>query len=445
MCFGLFPPSERIMDRSPKTFTLTSLGCKVNQIDGQAMRERLRALGYREVAAREPADVAIINTCTVTARADETCRKRIRRARRRHPEATVIVTGCGAVNQPERFRAMDAVDAVLTREQIVHIGRYLADGAAPEPGDAFGPLITEFAGHTRGFLKIQDGCDAHCAYCIVPKVRGRPRSRPLPEVAEQARLLVRSGHIELVLAGIHVGRYGADLPGDVRPADAVRAVLDVPGLRRLRLSSVEALEVDDALLDVAAADERFCPHFHLPLQSGDDAVLRRMGRPYTSAQFLEKVREIEARLDRPSITSDVMVGFPGETAAAFENTLAVCRAAGFSRIHIFPYSPRHGTRAAAMPGRLHPDTVRAREARLRALADDLALACKRRFLGTIVHPLVESRPTSRSGRLAGWTARYLRVELADGKKEQINRIVPARVRDVTPGTMTAETARATPE
>lgn len=425
------------MPRAIRTFSLTDLGCKVNQVDGQIMRERLADLGWREAPSREPADLAIINTCTVTSRADEKCRKAVRRAARRNPQARVIVTGCGVVLSAEQFAAIPGVSAVLTRAQMMHVEEYLDRGATPADGDPFRHCIHRFAGHTRGFLRIQDGCESHCAYCIVPLVRGPLRSRPLDAIREEARTLVEAGHRELVLTGIHVGRYGADRSEGVSLADVVEAVLEIRELKRLRLSSIEALEVTERLLDVAASDARFAPHFHLPLQSGDDAILRAMHRPVTAAEYLRRVELIRSRFDRPAIGSDILIGFPGETEAQFAHTLAVCREAAFSRIHIFPFSPRPGTPAAELPDRVRGDAIREREGRLKALADELALSFKRPFVGEVVHPLIEHRRDRRSGRLTGWSARYLRTE-CDGPDALMGRIAPVRVTEATPDRLIGE-------
>lgn len=417
------------MPQPGETFALLDVGCKVNQYDGQVMREHLRKLGWREVSFREPADLYVINTCTVTARADEKCRKEVQRAIRRNPGARVIVTGCGAVRGGDIFAAIPGVSAVFSREQMARVDEFLATGAAPEPGDIFACGISRFAGHTRAFLKLQDGCDAHCAYCIVPYVRGRERSRPLQDVREEAGRLVAAGHIEIVLTGIHVGRYHSE-DGNCL-ADAARKLLELPGLQRLRVSSLEAMEVSDALLDIAAADGRFCPHFHLPLQSGDDNVLAAMRRTYTVAEFLGKVKTIRERFNRPALTTDVMIGFPGETDAQFEQTLEVCRQAGFSRIHVFPYSPRKGTPAAAMRAQVARAVIRERTARMEQLAAELALNYKQMFLGEMVLPLVEHRCGRGPGLLTGWTPRYLRVEFA-GPDALRGTIAGVRVKEVTP-------------
>ena len=419
------------MDTQERTFAIATLGCKVNQYDGQAIRERLVALGWREVAFRESASLYVVNTCTVTAAADEKCRKKVRRALRRNPNARLVVTGCAARADPERFRRIRGVSAVLTREQMGRMDRFLESGATPEPGGAFDLGISRFAGHTRAFLKIQDGCEAGCAYCIVPRARGPIRSRPLGDVRAEAERLVASGHVEIVLTGIHLGHYGYDLGARPRLCDAVREVLRVPELERLRLSSIEATELNDELLDLVASDARLCPHFHLPLQSGDDAVLAAMGRGYTVSEFQKKLERAGDGLGRPSFTTDVMVGFPGETDAQFQNTLEACRRARFSRIHIFPFSPRLGTPAYHLPGRVPKPVIREREAALKKLASELALEYKKPFIGEVVHPLVENRRDRGTGLLTGWTARYLRATF-DGPDSLMGGIVPVVVKEVSP-------------
>lgn len=420
------------------TFILQTVGCKINQYDGQVLRERMRDLGWREAAPGEAADVCIVNTCTVTRRADEKCRKRVRRLLRRHPAARVAVTGCGATVSPEQFNAIPGVSAVLTREQTVHIGEFLAENRVPRPGDIFERGISGFAGHSRGFMKIQDGCSARCAYCIVPDARGTPRSRPLADVRQEAERLVKAGFVEIVLAGIHLGQYGRDLAEDIGLADAARVVLGIKGIERLRLSSLDSAEVANDLLSLAAeAPARFCPHFHLPLQSGDDEVLDRMNRRYTAAEFLATLDRIRERSDNPSFTTDVLVGFPGETDEAFANTLSVCRRAKFSRIHIFPFSPRPGTPAAEMTDTVRPEVIRARENALRETAEVLSLAYKEPFVGADVFPLTESRRDKETGLLTGWTPRYMRM-LYDGPDKTMQRIVRVRVTSATPRTLRGE-------
>ena len=274
---------------------------------------------------------------------------------------------------------------------------------------AFG--ITRFGGRARALVKIQDGCDSGCAYCIVPHVRGAPQSRPLDEVVCEARSLAAQGFREMVLTGIHLGLYGRDLSAGVGLGDAVERVAALPGVERLRLSSIEAPEVTGRLLD-AMQHPAVCPHLHMPLQSGSDGVLARMGRRYTAREFLGCVALAWKRLDRPAITTDVMVGFPAESAEEFEETLRVCREVRFSRMHVFPFSPRPGMRAAAMPGRVPAKVVKGRCVRLEELASAMAAEWAASFVGERERVLFEEQDAD--GRLWGYTDRYVRLSAAGG-------------------------------
>ena len=405
------------------SFRIITLGCKVNQYDGQAIRELLGEAGLAEAQAGERADIVVVNTCTVTSRADEKGRKAVRRGIRDNPHALVIVTGCAAVTGPERYRAIPGVGLVLTKEEMTDVQSVLS-GRDARRGDVFGLRISSFAGHTRAFLRIQEGCDSCCSYCIVPYARGPARSRPLQSIGEEARRLVDSGHKEVVLTGIHLGAYGRDFQ-DVSLCDAARKALGAPGLVRLRLSSIEATEVTPGLLELFGEDARLCPHLHLPLQSGDDAVLRAMNRRYTAAGFLSVVEDVRRRVEGVALTTDVMVGFPGETEGQFENTLRVCREAGFSRMHVFRYSRRAGTPAAEMP-QVAGDIAVKRERRALDLAGALAREYKESFVGETVAPLVESRRDRKTGLLTGMTERYVSA-LLEGPDSLMNEIVPMRV------------------
>jgi len=422
---------------NPGRFALTTLGCKVNQYETQAVREQLEDAGWREVDSREKADLYVINTCVVTAHAADTSCKRIRRAARINPEATIVVTGCYVQADPDALREIEGVTHVLPKDGACHILEVLGTGHGPRNGSALDLRISRFAGHVRAFLKVQDGCDAFCSYCIVPYVRGRARSRPREAVVAEARRLVASGHKEIVLTGVHLGVYGrrterqraAECSAQGRGADLarlVRAVLDIRDLPRLRLSSIGAMEVSDELIDLMADDGRLCPHLHLSLQSGDDAILQAMNRPYTSSEYLRVLDRVRAKVPNPSFSTDVMVGFPGETEGQFARTLAVCRDAGFSRVHVFPFSLRPGTRAARMPGQIPHHVIRQREREALALADELALAYKRPFIGTRVEPLVETRRDRRTGLLCGYTPRYVKAVFA-GPDEWMNRILRVQV------------------
>jgi len=427
-------------DAHHRTAAFITLGCKVNQYDTQSIREQLLARGYREVPPDCPADAYIINTCTVTAVSDSKSRKYIRRSARLNPGAAIVVTGCCVDSDPD-LAAKLRTDLAGARLLLVpndakpQIPALLEGEAAPvRPDNCWSAGISSFEGHTRAFIKIQDGCNNFCSYCIVPHVRGRVRSRPMPAIIAEAERLADAGYSEIVLTGIHLGQYGRETDGPDL-ADVAEALAGLHGIRRLRLSSIEAMEVSDRLIELAAGGA-LCPHFHLPLQSGSDRILRRMNRRYTALDFLGVVERIARKIDRPSITSDVLVGFPGETEADFHATEATCRAAGFSRTHVFPFSPRPGTPAADMPDPCDPATTAARKERLTAVARETALAYKRRFIGERVEVLVEGDPDD-TGPACGYTNRYIKV-LFGASGVAAGKYVAVRLIEARPDAMLGE-------
>ncbi|MFO7898293.1 MAG: tRNA (N(6)-L-threonylcarbamoyladenosine(37)-C(2))-methylthiotransferase MtaB [Planctomycetota bacterium] len=424
-------------DRSPaRSFRIITLGCKVNQYDSEVMRERLLDAGWAE--DRGEPDVVVINTCTVTHRADAKARRLIRRTAREHPGCRIAVTGC-IIDRDRHFAdALPAVRHALPNAAKPFIAEALTGPDRPPREDPAACLagISDFPGHTRAFVKVQDGCDAWCSYCIVPAVRGRERSRPADNVVAEVARLADRFH-EVVLTGIHLGRYDGPV-GGLDLAGLVGRLLDETPIERLRLSSIEPKEITPELIDVAAGSPRLCPHFHVPLQSGSDRTLDRMNRPYTAAEFLHVLARVRARLDRPAVTTDVMVGFPGESDEDFAGTVAACRAAEFARVHVFPYSDRPGTAAERMPDKVHDADVTDRKNELERLADELALAYKKPFVGRSVDVLVETR-RHRSGALCGYCPRYLRV-LFDGPDAVTGRIRPVRIREARPHVLLADAA-----
>jgi len=392
-----------------------TFGCKANQYDTQVLREALVRRGWREEGARGPAELVVVNTCTVTAEAGRKARQLARRLHRENPAVRIAMTGCLAESEPEILRELPGVEWVFGNGEAkrpVHFLRQLGHELDPEElGIPAG--ITAFAGHTRAFLKIQDGCDMACAFCIIPTVRGASRSRPVAELEAEVRALVEAGHREVVLCGIHIGHWGRDLGSDLGAlleALASPAVEDADGRPvdwRLRLSSIEATEVTGSVLDAMARHpRRIAPHLHMPMQSGDDGTLARMNRWYSAAEYLDCCHAIRARLDRPAFTADILVGFPGEDEAAFERTLTTAREAGFCRIHVFPFSPRPGT-AAADPARLgrpvDPAAVRDRRARLGELAHALGEEFRQDLAGARETVVLEGS--------AGLSGRYQRVQV----------------------------------
>lgn len=426
-----------------KTCAFVTLGCKVNQYETQAIRESLAAKGFVEVAPDKAADMYIINTCTVTSVSDEKSRKYIRKITRENPDAVVVVTGCYAEANTEVIRKMEGVDYVITKGEEARLAEivcgdastqdfmHLSEDTIDEKNTIYDLTISNFNGHTKAFLKIEDGCDMYCSYCIIPYVRGTIRSRKPKDILEEAKRLIQNGYREIILTGIHLGAYGRDVGEKYNLLDIVSMLECLDGLERLRLSSIEVNEITPDFIDLIAKSKKICPHFHIPLQSGDDFILKRMNRTYTSSQYLAVLKSIHSKIEYPSFTTDVIVGFPGEGDVHFENTIKVCESAGFSRIHIFPFSPREGTPAAKMSGYCHPTVIKRRKSVLEEMANILALSYKKQFLNKSVNVLVETERNSRTGKLCGYSERYIKV-IFDGPEAVKNKIVPLIINKITP-------------
>ena len=399
-------------------YWLYSFGCRTNQADGDAMADALETAGH--VPAEDPAlaDVLILNSCTVTHRSDHDVRKMLHRLHRENPSARIVLSGCYAERAADFLRGQDGVWAVLGTGQRLDLPRLLGAPAAverpaPEPsaGPAPGVLAdvpVAWRGHTRPHVKVQDGCDAACAYCIVPSVRGPGRSAPLKQVVERIRALSDQGVREVTLTGIHLGRYGQTLDPPVPLARLLAEILAACSLDRLRLSSLEPLEFDEALLRLVAAEPRIAPHFHVPLQSGSAAVLRRMRRPYSPAEYAAICRRLIEARPGAALGADVLTGFPGETAAEEAETLAFVESLPLAYLHVFPFSARPGTEAAGLPGALAPDEVRRRAARLRELGTRKRLAYRRGWIGRPL-PGLSLHATAEPPATAVMTENYIEV------------------------------------
>jgi len=407
------------MGVKPRAVVLT-LGCKVNQFDSAAMAESLRAAGYEVASGPSGADLVVLNTCTVTQKADQEALSLIRRLKRLAPAARLVVTGCLAEADPGLLTAAGQVDLVLGQADKSRLASLLEGSQGSPGGPAPEAAAAPLSERTRAFYKIQDGCSAGCAYCAVPRARGPSRSLGLEAVLGGLRSYLERGLAEVALCGIHLGVWGRDLDPPYTLAELLHILageleLDAASFR-LRLSSLEPLEVDDELLAAFEMYDWLAPHFHLPLQSGSDRVLELMGRPYRAADFRRLVEKLNRAWPLAAVGTDVMAGFPGETDSDFQATLDLLANLSVSYFHIFPYSPRPGTPAAARPDQV-PEHIKRRRAVELKKADQLArLDFARRNWGTVQAGLVENRPHPASGRLKVLTGNYLTALLPPGLK-----------------------------
>jgi len=453
-----------------KTFSIITLGCKTNQYDGQQIREFLERMGLRYVPpAHNRVDLAVANTCCVTSAAAAKSRQCVHRLQKL-AAGTVVVCGClpaskrlAVSHSDERTCCIGDRRRLAGQLRQIIRGGAATDGAeappvSPKPPDQaeagdhagatclnLGP-ITRFQGHTRAFLKIQDGCDRNCSYCIIPKCRPRMESKPVDAALREAEILTRAGHREIVLTGVLLGAYGREknnrgprIRGS-RDNQALARLLDamagIKGIERIRLGSLEPADITPRLLDSFRNNPKVMPHLHLCLQSGSDSILRAMRRRYTAADFLRAVDLAKSRLDRPALTADVMVGFPGETDFDFEKTVTLARKAAFAGMHVFSFSPRSGTKAAGLAGRVDAKTAAERSRILRRLDGELSLRFREQFLGQKAAVLIE-----RGGnRARGRSERYFMVEVTGGAARR-NDIVKVVITSAGGGTARAKAAR----
>ncbi len=400
-----------------------TLGCKVNQYETEFLREGLLGIGYADAQEGQPADLCVVNTCTVTAQGDAKSRQVIRRMARENPAAKIVVMGCYATRAPEEVARLPNVTEVLTdkRELPDLLGRF---GVTDVPTG-----ISGFGRRHRAYVKVQDGCLLRCSFCIIPHVRPQLASRPEEHIVDEVSRLVANGYREVVLTGIHLGHYGVELNRGraksewVRLSTLLARMAELPGDFRIRLSSIEATEVTKELIDVMASyPERIAPHLHISMQSGSDGVLRRMRRRWGRQRFIDRCRLVQERLERPAITTDIIVGFPGETEGEFQETLDAAREVGFSKIHIFPFSARRGTPAATFADQLSQELKHERLARLAEVEAELRDQYFASLRGTRLRVLVESPLDSAesTGKRAfiGTSCRYAPVELVAEPKDE---------------------------
>lgn len=431
------------------TFSVATLGCKVNQYDSWQLARALKKRGFRQVPFGSPADVIIVNSCTVTHVAEAKSRKILSRARRLSPDGVIVFTGCAAEMLKRRGVQLEQVDIMAGNtekeeipDRIVALLRQRQNTLAPQGSDGppYGDLTSmepEDSVHerSRAFLKVQEGCDKFCTFCIIPFTRGMPQSKPLPQVLDEAKELVEDlGFSEIVLTGVCLSLWGKEF--GMKLTDLIERLHEIEGLKRIRLSSLDPRDLDEPFARTCATLPKVCHHFHISLQSGDDAILSAMGRGYTSAEFLRLVGIFRHFMPDAAFTTDVMVGFPGETDAHFENTVRFVREVGFMHLHVFRFSPRPGTKAAEMKGMVKPEVAEARAHRLIAIGKDLWSAFARRFLGETMEVLVERCQPLKDERgpeafeVSGLTGNYLRVHWISERPIPIGTLVPLRLMEI---------------
>ena len=411
-----------------RTFSIITFGCKLNQYESECIRQSLEEMNWIYRPFEEGADWFIINSCTVTGKSDSRCRNAVRRARRMMPDAKIVVTGCYAETQPEALEEMDEVDLILGNEDKNNIPAILAG----EQGDAvckvkrtFG-LIDEFRDHSRAFIKVQEGCNADCTYCIIPRARGPSRSTPAADVLDQVNRLVKNGYREIVLTGIHVGRYGADFEDRIDLSGLIEHLLEFTENVRFRISSIEINEVTDRLVGLVASSDRIASHLHIPLQSGDNETLKRMKRPYDTTSYEHRIKHIMKMDGRMALGTDIIVGFPGETDERFSNTYRFVKEMPFTYLHVFSYSKRPGTAAALMSGEVHPDVKKARSRKLINLGKRKRTGFMKGLVGETELVLVQGQVHRSSKFSVALTGTYCEVMIPHDEGS-INTMLPVRV------------------
>jgi threonylcarbamoyladenosine tRNA methylthiotransferase MtaB len=426
-----------------KTVAFRTFGCKLNQAETASLVREFEERGYRVVPCDGNADVFVLNSCTVTARSDAKCRQAIRHVLRKNPRTTVIVTGCYSQVASEEVRRIPGVDYVVgTQEKLRLFDHFEGPGKRRHARVSVSSVLGSadavsregnYEDRTRAFLKIQDGCDHGCAYCIVPLARGSSRSVALDVILDQTQSLIDRKFKEIVLTGVHIGKYGHDLEAGSSLATLLLRMLRLDGVGRIRLSSLDPEEIDEGLLECIAADsEKICRHFHVPLQSGCDAVLSRMRRRYTADEYRAKIDTIVTRFGDVGLGTDVIVGFPGETEEFFEETYRFIEELPFTYLHVFPYSRRKGTEADLFEDQVEPRVRMERAKTLRGLAKKKKEECSVKWGGRVVQVLFEGREDGEW--MAGFSGEYFRVQVpyAEGLK---NRILSVRIEGKGPSVL----------
>ena len=415
-----------------KKIAIATLGCKVNKYDSAVIHKLLEGAEYSFVPFDQQADIYIVNTCTVTKRADYQSRQLIRRSHRLNQDALIIVTGCYAQRAPQEIKEIQGVDYTVGVGEKGRIVDLINGSPGKEVSSEITNDIPAFPEHTRAFLKVQDGCDSYCSYCVVPYARGRSKSLQKEETIRNISKLTELGYREIVLTGIHLGSYGWDLMPPTRLSNLLRSIEHEGISCRIRLSSIEPTEFDDDLIDLISSSPIICNHLHIPLQSGADEVLKRMNRPYSSELFKELVKKLVSAIPDLNIGVDVIVGFPGESHENFTNTVSVIEELPIGYLHVFPYSRRPGTPAADFPDQVDSKTIKNRGKILRGIGNRKREEFYRRFLGKRLSVLIESKRDVDTKYLKGFSRNYIPV-LIDVGDDTVNEEIPVTITKVRDG------------
>ena len=418
-----------------KTFSILTLGCKVNQYESEAMSELFESRGYRQVENDDFSDVYIVNTCTVTNLSDRKSRQFIRKSKKNNPNSVVAVVGCYSQVSPEEVKSIEGVDVVVGTTERNRIVDLIEESKKNnEKINIVKDLknVREFANttnfdsnnRTRAYMKVQDGCNRFCTYCIIPFARGPIRSRTIEDSVREARTLADRGFKEIVLTGIHIGSFGMDL-GDMRLIDLIEAIAEVDGIERIRLSSVEPIIITDDFMERAVKTGKLCDHFHLSLQSGSNNILKAMNRRYTREDYIEKANIIRKYMPHAGLTTDIIVGFPGESQEDFEDSMKIVKEVGFSRIHVFKYSKRKNTKAAVMKNQIDGNVKKERSEKLIALGEEYQEIFERENMKTTQSVLFEEK---HDGVYYGYTTNYIRVK-AKSHEDLTNKIKKVKILD----------------
>ncbi len=435
----------------PRKIALHTIGCRLNQYETEKMAAELYPFGFRRALPGEPVDLYIINTCTVTHKADSDCRQMVKKAARENPQSRVVVAGCYVDNDPDLVAAIQGVDVVIRNHEKTNIAGILP-GKLPElfdrePDKSCSTHITDFHGHNRAWLKASDGCNQWCSFCIIPTVRGRLRNRPAQDILDEINSLVANGYNEVVLTGVHLGHYKNRLvePQAKNLAALCRMIMEKTSLPRLRLSSLEPQTVRDDLVRIYAESAgRICRHMHMPLQSGSSRILKLMQRPYDQRAYIQRVTDIKAAQPNTIVGADVIVGFPGETDADFRHTRALAESGIIDYLHVFSYSDRPGTPASSMPDKIPPEIIKERNAILSAISDELRTQACRRQMGETLEVIAEHK---RNPDESFWSVadNYIKVRLpgwVEGGKQLVRVRISRASDDFVEGDLLDQQARA---